>query len=198
MRRKECKPKPWHIDGKRESKNNNPKRNNKTEKKNQLTGLFMIRWRIHLILPGNFPAVDIMLDFRHQRLDKLAVATDQSNGVLLLAPAGVTADLDIKRIRPSSKTRQVWRDSALRERRAEQKPVDTLALGVRQPRQQTGFEAFQESLEETRHTGENVDVAVDHGNGHPHVVCDEDGLLFIGQGGVVRELDHAQFRGEAW
>lgn len=162
-----------------------------------VTCLFVVRWRIHLILPGNFLAVDVMLDFRHQRLHELAVATDQGDGVLLLAPAGVTTNLNIKRICPSCKICQVRCDGALGERRAEQEPVDPLTLGVRQPRQQTWFEMFQESLEKTRHTRENVDVAIDHGNGHPHVVCDEDGLLFIGQGWVVRKFNHAQFRGEA-
>lgn len=162
-----------------------------------LPGLFVVRWRIHLILPGNFPAVDVMLDFRNQRIHELAVATNQGDGILLLAPTGVATNFNIQRIRPSCKICQVWCDGTLGERRAEQESVDTLTLGVRQPRQQTRFEMLQESLEKTRHTGENVDVAIDHGNGYPHVVCGEDSLLFIGQGGVVREFDHAQFRGEA-
>lgn len=57
---------------------------------------------------------------------------------------------------------------------------------------------FEESLKETGYTREDVDVAVDHCNGHPHVVGDEDSLLRVWQGGVVGEFDHAQLRGETW
>jgi hypothetical protein len=53
----------------------------------------------------------------------------------------------------------------------------------------------QESLEETRYAGENVHVAVYHGDGHPHVVYDEEGLGFGGEFGVEGEFDHAQFGG---
>ena len=182
----------WHIESKSKCKKDKQK-----EMRDLLPGLFVVRWRIHLILPGNSPAAGVMLDLRHQRLHELAVATYQGDSILLLAPTGIATNLNIKWIRPPCQICQVWRNSTLGERRAEQEPVDTLTLGVRQPWRQTRFEMFQESLEKTRHTGEHVDVAIDHGNGHPHVVCDEDSLLFIGQGGVVREFDHAQFRGEA-
>lgn len=57
---------------------------------------------------------------------------------------------------------------------------------------------FEEALEEPRHAGQDVDVAVDDGDGHPHVVCDEDSLLLEWDCFVVWDLHHAQFGCEAW
>ena len=158
----------------------------------------MIRRRIQLILPTNLPTLNILLNLRHQRLDELLVTTNQRHRVPLIAPTRVTTNLNAERVRTSCKVSQVRRDSALRERRAEQEAIDALALRVRQPGQQTGLEVLEQSLKETGYAREDVDVAADHRDRHPHVVGDEDGLLRVWKGGVVREFDHAQLRGEAW
>lgn len=162
-----------------------------------LAHLFMVRWLIQLIFATDFPAVNILLDLRNQRLHERLVTANQGDGVLLLPPARIAAHLDAVRIRPSSEVGQIWRHRTLRERRAEKKAVDTLTLRVRQPRQQTRLEILKQSLKQTRHAGEDVDVTIDHCNRHPHVIRDEDGLLLVRQARVVRKFDHAQLGRES-
>ena len=158
----------------------------------------MVRWWIHLIFAADFSAVNILLDLWHQRLHERLVTANQGDGVQLLPPAWVAAHLDAMRIRLSSKLGQVWRHGALRKRRAEQKPINTLTLRIRQPRQQPWLEILQQPLKQTRDTGQDVDVAIDHRNRHPHVIRDEDSLQLVRKGRVVREFDHAQLGRESW
>lgn len=73
--------------------------------------------------------------------------------------------------------------------------MNSLALRVRQPRQQAGLQAREHLLEEARDAGQDVDVAVDDGDGDPEVVGDEDDLVGVREGGVVGQLDHAQLGG---
>lgn len=158
---------------------------------------FMVRRGIQFIFPANLAAVDIVLDFRHQRLHEMLVTANQSDGVPLLLPTGVTTHLDAVRVSPSGKLCQVRRNGTLRERCAKEEAEDTLALRVRQARQQIGLEILEQSLEQTRHTRENMDVSVNHRNGNPHVIRNEDGLLLFGDRRVMRQFDHAQFRSES-
>lgn len=156
-----------------------------------------VRRGVQFIFPAHFAAMDVVLDFRHKRLHEMLVTANQSDGVPLLLPTGVTTHLNAVRVSPSGKFRQVRCDGTLRERRAEEEAVDTLALRVRQARQQIGFETLEQSLEQTRHTRENMDVSVNHRNGNPHVIRDEDGLLLFGSLRVMRKFDHAQLRSES-
>jgi len=156
----------------------------------------VVRRRIQFILSANFAAVHIVFNFRHQRLHERLVTTNQSDGVPLLPPTGVATHLDAVRVSPSGELRQIRRNSTLRKRRAEEEAVDTLALRVRQARQQIRLETLEQSLEQTRHTRENMDVSVNHCNRNPHVIRDEDGLLLFGNLRVMRQFDHAQFCSE--
>lgn len=62
---------------------------------------FMVRRGIQFILPTDFAAVDIVLNFRHQRLHERLVTANKSYGVPLFLPAWVTTHLDAVRVGPS-------------------------------------------------------------------------------------------------
>lgn len=68
---------------------------------------------------------------------------------------------------------------------------------MRQSRLDDRLQVREESFEETRDAGKDVDVSVDDGDRNPHVFRDEEGLVRGWDGWVVGEFDHAELGGQA-
>lgn len=157
--------------------------------------MLRIRRRIKLILLRNPLPLYILLNLGDQRLQKRLIGAHESNRIPLLTPARITTNLDTLRLNLGRQLSQIRRNGTFRQRRTNHEAGGTLTLGIRQPGRDGGLEVLQESFEETWHAGQDVHVAVDYGDWNPHVLGDEQGLLFGGDGRVVGELDHAQFGG---
>lgn len=138
--------------------------------------------------------------------------SNQGHRVSPLAPTRIAADLDAFGLHTASQLSKVSGDRTLSHWSGDEHPAETLAIRIRQPRQNRGLQSIQECLDysepsihtpdgvwrwarltQARNTGEDVNIPINNSNGRPEFVLGEDNLLAQVSRCVCRELDHAHF-----